>query len=529
MTESTTHIDAWDDVDVLIVGYGPVGATIACLLGRYGVRTLVVDRATEIHLSPRAIALDNEALRVLQMAGLDEDAFDRVPIPYVSMRCPYLGEFGRVNTRGTIDGHPKLVTFFQPDLERTLRAKASGHPTVRAELGVELDGFADDGDRVVARLRASNGELRSVRASYLVGADGASSLVRRGIGQDFDGKTYAEDWLIVDARHVERSIDHVEFICDPKRPVPHMVAPGHRQRWEFMLRPGEKREDMEQPARIRELLAPWGDPEAMQIERRAVYRFHARCCDAFSKGRVFLAGDAAHVTPPFAGQGLVAGLRDAANLSWKLAAVVHGRASPAILASYDEERRPHAKAMIALAKVMGHLIMPTNALAAISIHGFVRALRLFPPARRLTDDLGAKPKNRFRRGLFAEGRGPLKSGAQLPQGLVRGADGVTRPSDVLLGDGLTLVGFGVDPTALLDGDARAEWTACGGSAVRLRRRGEHPGPGGRDFEDVEDVLIPSTSLVGSVAVIRPDQVVLHHGAARAVNRVVKEALGLLGR
>ena len=125
-----------------------------------------------------------------------------------------------------------------------------------------------------------------------------------------------------------------------------------------MLRPGETRADMESDARVSELLAPWGGPAAMTIERKAVYRFHARTAKAFSKGRVFLAGDAAHITPPFVGQGLVAGLRDAANLSWKLAWVLQGRASPRILDSYDEERRPHAKAMIDLAKFMGRLIMP---------------------------------------------------------------------------------------------------------------------------------------------------------------------------
>ncbi|MBB5443789.1 2-polyprenyl-6-methoxyphenol hydroxylase-like FAD-dependent oxidoreductase [Paraburkholderia sp. WSM4177] len=153
-----------------------------------------------------------------------------------------------------------------------------------------------------------HGRPHVVRARYLVGADGASSLV----GQQLKGKTFAEDWLIVDARHVPRPVDHIEFICDHRRPTPRMVAPDGRERWEFMLGPGERREDMKSETLIRELLSPWGNVDDMINERKAVYRFHARTVDAFSNGRVFLAGDAANITPPFVGQGLVAGLRDAA-------------------------------------------------------------------------------------------------------------------------------------------------------------------------------------------------------------------------
>jgi 3-(3-hydroxy-phenyl)propionate hydroxylase len=516
------------DVDVLVVGYGPVGATLACLLGQYGVRALVIDKSPDVYAAPRAIALDNEALRVLQMAGLDESSFERVVIPFVRMRCPYVGEFSRVNTQGTIDGHPKLVTFFQPDLERALRAKVAEHATVQTLLGVELRSFVDEGSNVDACLLLADGGAVNVRAKYLVGADGASSFVRRAIGQEFDGQTYPEDWLIVDARQVPHPIDHVEFLCDPHRAVPHMVAPGGRERWEFMLRPGEKPEDMERLDAIRELLKPWGAPEQMQIERKAVYRFHARCCDAFSKGRVFLAGDAAHVTPPFVGQGLVAGLRDAANLSWKLAAVTRGRAAPAILSSYDEERRPHAKAMIGLAKLMGHLVMPKNAFAAVLNHGFVRTLRLLPPLRHFLDDLGIKPKNRFRRGLFVPGGGPLVRGGQLPQALVRGTNGAARLSDAVLGAGLTLLGFGVPPSHGLSAGALRAWTAAGGTVARICRRGE-PLHGLDDaFEDLDDVLVPAVVPVGWLAVVRPDQVVLHQGPVAEADRVVRESLALMG-
>ncbi|MDH6147657.1 2-polyprenyl-6-methoxyphenol hydroxylase-like FAD-dependent oxidoreductase [Paraburkholderia sp. WSM4179] len=216
------------------------------------------------------------------------------------------------------------------------------------------------------------GRRHAVRAPYLVGVDGASSLVRRLIGQEFKGRTFAEDWLIVDARHAPCPVDHVEFICDHRRATPHRVAPGGRERWEFMLRPGEHHEDTESETRIRELLSPWGNVDDMIIGRKSVYRFHARTVDAFSNGRMFLAGDAAHITPPFVGQGLAAGLRDAANLCWKLAWVVQGRADPRILIAMTRSGAPHAKAMINLAKFMGKLVMPRSGAVALLTHRLMR-------------------------------------------------------------------------------------------------------------------------------------------------------------
>jgi len=516
-----------DQVSVLVVGYGPVGAAIGCLLGRYGVRTLIIDKASDILTHPRAIALDNEALRILQMAGLDEQSFERIAIPEVRMHSPYVGEFGRINSAGCIDGHAKLVTFFQPELEAALRRQVGGLSTVQTAVGLELLDFVDDDSGITATLRDVSGQQHQVRADYLVGADGAGSLVRRSIGQDLGGETYPEDWLIVDALDVPKPIDHVEFICDPKRPIPHMPAPGQRERWEFMLAPGETREQMETDERIGELLRPWGELGQMKIERRAVYRFHARCCDRFQKGRVFLAGDAAHITPPFVGQGLVAGLRDAANLCWKLAAVVHGQADRSILDSYDQERRPHARAMIGLAKLMGRLVMPRNALVAVLTHGTVRLLRMLPPLRRFIDELGIKPKNRYAQGLFVRGGAQRGRGGQIPQGWVRDAAGNIVLSDTLLDGGLSLVGFGLDPSALLDAGQRQAWQAVGGRYVQICHRSQvlHKAEGAA--EDLQGALLPGAAPFGWVAVVRPDRVVLHDGPAAEASRIVSESLALL--
>lgn len=519
-----------DATDVLIVGCGPVGATLAVLLGDLGVRTQVIDTATAIHEAPRAIALDNEALRILQQAGLGEADFDRIAIPQVCMRSPRFGVFARIDTTGTLDGHPKLVTFYQPDLERALRRRLAAQPSVRLTLGASLTDLQSHPDHVVASWVDGDGGAHRVQARYLIGADGAGSIVRKKIGQEFKGRSYAEDWLIVDALDVPKPIDHVEFVCDPKRPTPHMVAPGGRERWEFMLKPGETAEAMTDDAQIHALLADWGCPPDVRIERKAVYRFHARVVERFRVGRVFLVGDAAHITPPFAGQGLVAGLRDAANLAWKLAWVLRGLAGENALRSYDTERRPHARAMIALARMMGRLVMPTNAATAFLTHGGIRLARLVPAFRRQLEDQGAKPKNRFTKGLFVRGggRSRLLRGGLLPQGWFRAADGSIALSDDALGNALTLIGFGTD--VAVDAETAAAFHAAGGRVVQVCHRGQslHRADHGAVWEDLDSRFLPTAVPFGWAAVVRPDRIVLHDGPAADARRLVRESLKALG-
>jgi 3-(3-hydroxy-phenyl)propionate hydroxylase len=519
------------DVDVLLVGLGPVGAALANLLGRHGTRVLAIDRAHDVFAKPRAIVLDNEALRILQQAGLREDDFAKVAIPEVKYHSPLFGCFARINSARIVDGHPMLVSFYQPELEAALRRRLSEYPHVEVRLGTTLQTFVDDGRHVHATLEDACGYHR-VRARYLVGADGAGSQVRRALGLDFEGHSFAQDWLIVDALNVPSPIDHVEFLCDPRRPTPRMVAPGGRQRWEFMLRPGENAHEMEREDKVRSLLAPWCKTQDIRIERTAVYRFHARAARHFSKGRCFLAGDAAHITPPFAGQGLVAGLRDAANLAWKLAEVTRGRAHERVLDSYDQERRPHARKIINLARFLGMLVMPRNRLAALIVHGAIRALRLLPAGRTAFDDLKIKPPQQFDEGLFW--RDPqarrLVAGSMLPQGLVRAADGGTpQLSDDALGLQWALIGFGVDPAACVDAELLARWERLGGAVWQWCHRGQaqHLAPAGRRLEALDESVLPRLVPVGWVAIVRPDRIVLAEGPVAQAQPLLRQALHTL--
>jgi 3-(3-hydroxy-phenyl)propionate hydroxylase len=387
----------------------------------------------------------------------------------------------------------------------------------------------DDGRQVKALLRGANGAQQEVRARYLVGADGANSLVRRLLGLEFEGRTFHQDWLIVDALDVPNPIDHCEFICDPRRPTPHMVAPGGRQRWEFMLKPGEQPEDMERPESVRRLLAPWCDVEKIRIERTAVYRFQAREAKAFSKGRCFLAGDAAHVTPPFAGQGLVAGLRDVANLAWKLAWVIRGQADQRILDSYDVERRPHARKIINLARFLGALVMPSNRAVAFVVHGLMRAIRVLPAGRALFDDLKVKPENTFDAGLFWRDKRAerLRAGSTLPQGWVRTAtDSGPILSDEALGLHWALIGVGVDPTPYLRSAQLQRWYGAGGKLWQWcqRSQAQHLAAPGQRLEALDETLLPQRAPLGWAVIVRPDRCVMAEGPVEQVERMLEEAL-----
>lgn len=512
-----------DEVDVLIVGAGPVGAALANLCGHLGVRTLMIDRAPAITTHPRAIALDNEALRILQLVGLDDAAFARIPIPEVRLLSPIYGEFARMNTRGKLDGHAKLVTFFQPDLERALHAALVRHPLVQGARPVEWLATREDTRGCDVELRLADGTTRTVRARYVVGADGAASPVRRALGVGFEGSTYEEDWLIVDALNVPTPIDHIEFLCDPRRPAPHMPAPGGRQRWEFMLHPGESREAMLQDDKLEKLLAPWVDRDRVTVERTAVYRFHARAVSRFRVGRTLLVGDAAHVTPPFIGQGLVAGLRDVANLAWKLAWVVHGRANDRVLDSYHTERQPHARAMIRLAQWMGKLIMPRSRLAAFMAHGIARLITLTPGLRGLITDLKIKPQNKFGQGLFVpRDRGSrFERGNHLVQGRLRGPDGADALSDVALGQHLQLVGIGVDPQTLLTPAQRDQWQTLGGCTLAIATAG----PGA--WQDLDATFTSRATDAPWLIAVRPDKVVMADGAPRELDAIIQSVTRLL--
>ena len=356
------------DSDVLVVGLGPVGAALCALLARQGVSAIAVEKDTDIYPLPRAAHFDHEIMRLFQKLGIAEEmqAASQVAPTYEFRNAAgqVLMSYDLI-AQGSPSGWSPSYMFHQPSLELALRRLADLSPLVDLRLARTLLAFTQDGDGVTATVEGPSGR-EILRTRWLVGCDGAKSPVREALGVGMEDFNFDEPWLVLDALVSDPSrLPAANLqICDPARPTTCLVMSQGRHRWEFMLLPGETPEDLLDDDVIRELLKPWNCEDCVEIERKAVYRFHGRVADRWRKGRVLLAGDAAHQTPPFAGQGLCSGLRDADNLAWKLAAVIKGGADPALLDSYQTEREPQVRDVIQLAIAMGRVVCIADPQAA---------------------------------------------------------------------------------------------------------------------------------------------------------------------
>lgn len=349
--------------DVVVIGRGPVGSTLANLLGLCGISTLVLEREAKAYHLPRAVHFDDECMRVFQTIGLS-DAI--LPHLMLSPGMRFLDAQGRLMLdwsrppEVTAMGWPPGYRFHQPDLEEVLNRGLDRWPQVAVRN--RCDVFALDQDDNGVRIRYEDlctGQLVEVRAHYVVGCDGARSLVRRFTGSAIDDLGFHERWLVLDMLLKrdrpdlgDLSIQH----CDPRRPATYIRGTGSRRRWEITIHPDEDAQAALQTTRIWELVAPWITPDDAEIERAAVYTFHSTIAKLWRNGRLLLAGDSAHQTPPFLGQGMCAGIRDAANLAWKLNHVLRGRADASLLDTYQGERSPHVREFIELAIRLGGLI-----------------------------------------------------------------------------------------------------------------------------------------------------------------------------
>jgi flavoprotein hydroxylase len=343
--------------DIAIVGYGPVGATLAILLGQRGRSVVVLEKWPEPYPLPRAVHFDDEVGRILQSCGIGDEV-RRITEPaeiyeWRNAAGTTLLRFGRISDQPL--GWPLSSMFNQPALEALLDQRARALPTVEVRRGVEVHDIALDADGVT--VRTTNGE--EVRARYVVGCDGANSTVRELAAIAVHDLGYFYDWLVVDVILDDaRIFDPLNVqICDPNRPTTVVSGGPGRRRWEFMRLPDESIDDLNDERRAWELLASWDvHPRNARLERHAVYTFRARYAETWRAGRVLLAGDAAHLMPPFAGQGMCAGVRDAANLAWKLDLVLTDRAPDALLDTYQEERLPSARAAIEFSMELGKVI-----------------------------------------------------------------------------------------------------------------------------------------------------------------------------
>ena len=502
--------------DVAIVGYGPAGQIAAGLLGQRGLKVYVCERLEDVYQIPRAISLDHEIMRVFQQLGV-VDAIEPFTEPFSNSE--YFGVDGQLIRRMTMlpppypQGYTPSVVFTQLPVERALRDRVAQMPNVTVELGVEMTSLTQDDAQVTLTIER-DGAARKVHAKYAIACDGGASPVRTQLDIPLDDLDFDEPWLVVDVLVNERGMAKLPKVsvqyCEPQRPCTLVLGPKNHRRWEISLMPGEDPKAVETDEETWKLLSRWIGPEDGELWRQASYRFHALVASEWRKGRVFLAGDAAHMQPPFLGQGMCQGVRDAANLTWKLAAVlagdVQGAAGEALLDSYGHERKAHVRELTSRIKGVGAVICERDVATARARDA------------RLLDDCGGVVKDtprqdilpRLEEGLLSAtastGRGTL-----FPQPWLRTAQGVRR-MDSVFGNGWRLV-----LSAAIGHDIEAGF--AGLQTIPLAATPE-----------TEGVVADWMQRHGGVAaLVRPDNYV--YGAAQGIEGIgalVEEAAAVLG-
>lgn len=478
---------------VVIVGAGPTGITAATLLAQHDVDCLVLDRWPAVYPQPRAVHLDDEVYRILARLGI-ADEFASISRPALGLRLlaadfGVLAQFNRDQSR-VANGFPQANMFDQPELETLLRANLKRYPNARLRGNAEVTEITDGGDGIrVTFADRSDGHLYRVDADYVLGCDGANSMVRAYIDATMRDLNFEQRWLVVDVA-TDADLgqwDGVHQVCDPARAATYMRIGVARYRWEFQLLADENAGQFRTLDAVRPLIAPWTATVAdheLTLLRVAEYTFRAQIADRWRRGNMFLLGDAAHLTPPFIGQGMGAGVRDAANLVWKLAAVHRGTMSADVLDSYEQERVPHTRQMIRLALGIGWAMTGGGGAGDVARRLVLPRLRFIPGLRRRIVDSSTPPLHRS--ALVRNSRrlaGRLCPNPLLPDG---------RRLDDTLGAGFALITT-ARPTAADE--------AC------LRRRGVAvliPQPG----DDLAAWLRRGRSRA---AVVRPDRTVARAG------------------
>ena len=536
---------------VIAVGAGPAGCAVSLLLADSGIPVTLLERHAQPHPLPRAVHLDDEVARTLDRIGVSEGFLARSR-PGSGLRLLDAGhrvmaEFSR-DHQASQHGFPQANMFHQPDLEELMFARVERHPLITFRRGAEVTGIDGAAGPVTADLTGPTGPVRvharvagetqTFAGPVVLGCDGANSTIRKLAGITMDDLGFTERWLVVDIR-VSNGLDTwdgVEQICDPARAATFMQVTRDRYRWEFRLHDGEDEADLIAPQALGRLLQPWtgrSDLDGLQIIRSATYTFRARMASRFRSGRIFLLGDAAHLTPPFIGQGLAGGLRDADNLAWKLAYVLTGRAGEDLLDTYDSERRPHATALVKKAVRVGWAMTGGQDRAAavrrIALAAAVRSERVCQAMgstatpRLKTGALQHAPRRPFGSGIPAA----LRTGGLIPNPLVSTGDGTpVRLDAILAGRAAVLTARQPDP-ALTESCRRH-----GLVLVRISSTADTHTPGGpgtqqdagwidvRLADDAPPAVIQAlTANPALTVIVRPDRVIAAAGTRYRLPRL----------
>ena len=530
--------------DVAIAGMGPTGLVLAHMLGMRGHSVIVLEREPVFYGNARAVYTDDECMRIFQHINaaqeLEKDMLQETPVQFVRPDGSVMGQY---RPRKRPYGWPVVNFFYQPYLETTLTEMLNRYPNVVIQRGREVCDFEQDQSGVDVTHQATrefryadssdvkvesdgDADLQTLRARYLVGADGGRSFVREKLDIKMTGRNFPEPWLVVDLKQKDRQeglrhLPYFNFVVDPKLPVVSCIQPDGFHRFEFMLKPGQTKEYMEKPETVREYLSKFVDPDKFEVMRKLVYTFNALIVEKWREGRVILAGDAAHMTPQFMGQGASSGVRDAFNLGWKLSAVLNGSAGEKLLDTYGEERHDHAKAMIDISVFLKDVVSMSHPVGTRVRDAFVMAAQVIPGLKQWTEEGGFKPKPIYTKGRYLglpRGfKGP--EGIMAPQPEVRLLDGHHMPLDELIGDGFAVIGLNVDPRKTLSNADLDYLSQLNARYITLYPYASRPqGLDGVDSDTTEEVL-EAEDMSGSmvkwfrksgfrkqgVAILRPDK------------------------
>ncbi|WP_245568141.1 bifunctional 3-(3-hydroxy-phenyl)propionate/3-hydroxycinnamic acid hydroxylase [Nocardia jiangxiensis] len=533
-------------VDVAVVGSGPCGVTLANLLGRQGVRTVVVDREPDVVDHPRAVAVDDESLRSFQAAGLAPavlaDCIQNAPIRYYNSRGKQLAH---VRPSGQPYGWPRRNLFFQPLMEATLRTGLERFDQVELLTGTEVTDLRQHADRVELTAKSDNGEVH-ISAAFVVGADGGRSFVREAAGLALVGATAPSKWLVVDVSDDTLDAPFSAVYCDPDRPAMTIPLPYGYRRFEFKLLPDESEDDIVRDDSVDRLVRRFYTDRPMpKILRRRVYWHHSRTADRFQNRRVFVAGDAAHLQPPFFGQGMNSGIRDATNLAWKLAAVTSGRADRSLLDSYDAERRGHAETMVSFATRLGGYYQPRNRATEVIRDALFRGVQLIPGAREYILQMKYKPTPRYTDGVVVDGHTRDVSsqvGRLFGQPFVQTTNGERCKLDDAVGSAIAVLGLTADPVEHLAPQNMRRLDALGARLFHVTPPRTARRFGFAEPTDVDGHPTPTTILydidgafrdmllarkADEVLILRPDRYVAAACRADELDRVVGRFAALL--
>jgi 3-(3-hydroxy-phenyl)propionate hydroxylase len=532
------------DCDVAVVGAGPVGAVLANLLGHAGVTVVVLEAAKTVVGHPRAVGIDDEAIRTLQSFGLAQVILDNslrnVPIRYHDSAGRVLAH---VAPTGRPYGWPRRNLFYQPFLEERLREHLAAYIGVDLRLGSQVTALDQDSSGVTLRVRTDDGDAR-VRARYVVGADGGRSFVREAAGIALLGDTAPVKWLVVDVEKDTWDAPYSAVYTSPERPAMTIPLPFGYRRFEFQIREDEDPETVSRLQNVTSLLKRfYPDSPVPPVVRNDVYSHHSRTAASFQAGRVFLAGDAAHLQPPFFGQGMNSGIRDVTNLAWKLALVTGGLAVPRVLDTYDAERRRNAEVMVTFATQMGRMYKPRNPFTERVRNAAFRGVQKVPGARDYILQMKYKPTPRYTEGLVVGAAGADRAslvGRAFPQPMVQTAEGEGIRLDDALGAGICVLGLVPALAASISNRTAERLRAHGGVLVQsvpasAYERGSARSadvPADREVVEVVDIDGGLRDLLlarpaDEVYVVRPDRYVGAVCRAADLDRVLGRFLAAL--